>query len=96
MNPEGQEEYRAKRNPHRSTWTDDVSRQARSTLTEDKWNRNDLPLTDLLLLQKHLTAEIEVGVRGLRDAPTGENHRVQSEATLARVLLCDQRRQGEI
>ena len=33
-------------------WTDEVSRQAHSCLGEEKWNRNDLPLTEDLLLPR--------------------------------------------
>ena len=79
-------------------WTDQVSRQAHSTLSEEKWNRNDLlPLTeDLLLLQKKLAAELEAGAQRLREEPTKEHHRALSDVTLARVLLFNRRRQGEM
>ena len=79
-------------------WCDEVSRQAHTTLYEEKWNREDLlPLTeDLIKLQHHLSEKIEAGIGNLKKNPTSEHHRALSEATLARLLLFNRRRQGEV
>ena len=49
-------------------WCDEVSRQAHTTLYEEKWNREDLlPLTeDLIKLQHHLSEKIEAGIGNLK------------------------------
>ena len=79
-------------------WTDVIARPAHTTLYEDKWNRSDLlPIADdLIKLQEHLTCQIEVATQNLKDEPKAEHHKVLAEATLARLILFNRRRQGEV
>ena len=78
-------------------WTDQISRRALTTLTEDKWNRPELlPLTeDLKKLQMCLDSAIASKKAELETNPSARSYKEFSEALLARIILFNRRRQGE-
>ena len=78
-------------------WNDSVSRRARTTLEEERWNKEPLiPLTeDLHTLQRFLDAKMETLKQKLTEHPTTDAHKAYGEVVLTRLILFNRRRQGE-
>ena len=78
-------------------WNDAVSRRARNTLEEERWNKEPLiPLTeDLHVLKQFLDAQMETLKEELIGYPTPASHKSFGKVVLTRLILFNRRRQGE-
>lgn len=79
-------------------WSELISHHAPSTLSEAKVNKpSTLPFTqDVQLLHKHLLKTSDVALEHLKEAPTPQNYSELATATLARIIVFNRRRAGEV
>jgi len=79
-------------------WNLQVSTQARQTIDERKWNNpRKLPLAgDLKLLNTYLISKVAEAEKSLTSSPSPDKWRCLASCTLARIVLFNRRRSGEV
>jgi len=79
-------------------WKLEISTQARQTIDERKWNSpKKLPLaSDLKLLNTYLISTVAEAEHSLSASPSADRWRFLASCTLARIVLFNRRRSGEV